>query len=412
MRGKKELVLLIVGLALFLLDVSTDCYVAYEYKRQGENGWFDMTITFIIIPFFIVSFMACVQTGAFGKKCFTATIPCLCCDLEDWPFCFCIFGFIQFLLFSVVDRYIHQLILWKRKYYDSPTCSENYGECNCERCKRYREVESESNESAYALAWIRYIETLLESTPQWCLQVYVMLSQWSFPWYSVLSTTIALFSLAWSDTALEKARVTKNGHNFNLKSTILYFISQLAVLVARLVSIVTCAYAMKTGVFWVLITFWFILNVILTFVFCGYMVVSCCCGDRKCCDGSIKTIFKKFMLTFPLTFYVSETALEALGFSALWIKMFLFVAKSLENLFMLMITTNYSLPHLNIWMPIAWSLLGIGTLSGFISLILRHLPKRREEPASPDANGDEGQVNSRRVRESGATSAINRGYVM
>ena len=68
MRGIRELVHLIQRLAIFLIDVLLDCYVAHEYKRQGENGWYGMALTFIIIPFLIVSFMAYVQTDAFDKR--------------------------------------------------------------------------------------------------------------------------------------------------------------------------------------------------------------------------------------------------------------------------------------------------------------------------------------------------------
>lgn len=44
--------------------------------------------------------------------------------------------------------------------------------------------------------------------------------------------------------------------------------------------------------------------------------MSCCCGDRNCCDRSTKKTVKNFMLMFPLTFYVSETAFEFLSFTA------------------------------------------------------------------------------------------------
>ena len=376
-----------------------------------------MTLTFIIIPFFIVNSIALYQTFTHGRGDFTI---CGCCflittycqqDSEDNGFCFLVFLLMQFLLFSMVDRYIHELILWKRKYRKrSQRCGENYKKCNCERCRRYREVKDEFNKSAYRLAWVRYAETLLESTPQWCLQVYVMLSQWSFPWYTVLSTVIAVLSLAWSNTTLEKARANLKGTKFNLKLKIFYFFSQLAVFVARLISIATCAYALKNLIFFLLLFCWSIVSTTLILIFCGSMILSCCRGETNCCDSSTKTIFKNFMLTFPLTFYVSETALESLGFSELWIKMFLFVAKSLENVAMLIITAHYSLPHLDVWMPIAWSLLGIGTLSGFISPIARHLQNQREVRASSDANGNEPQV--RYVNELGATTATNRAFVV
>jgi hypothetical protein len=63
---------------------------------------------------------------------------------------------------------------------------DNDKECICLGCKQYRVRITEYNESAYKLAWVRYAEALTESTPQWCLQIYIVLRQWDFPWLTVL----------------------------------------------------------------------------------------------------------------------------------------------------------------------------------------------------------------------------------
>ena len=144
----------------------------------------------------------------------------------------CFLSMLAFLLIFV--RFQEEFNQWKRTYRDNCPCGEYDNECNCTNCKKHRAALSEYRKSAYRFAWIRYIETYIESTPQWWLQVYVMLKKWSFPWYTVVSAIISLLSLAWSITALEKARLAKDGHDISNKATALHFVSQLFVLTPRL----------------------------------------------------------------------------------------------------------------------------------------------------------------------------------
>lgn len=172
------------------------------------------------------------------------------------------------------------------------------------------------------------------------------------PVIHVLSAVIALLSLAWSYTALEKARANRNYQNFKLKSTISYFISQLAVLVSRLISIVTFAQTMKSGVFFLNSYCSGSLCFFTLHLFCVTTWFSCYRGDIDCCDSSTGIICSNLMLTLPLTFFLSESVLESFGFDALWIKMLLFNSRTGENLLMLIIAAR-SPHHSNIWMPIA-----------------------------------------------------------
>ena len=45
----------------------------------------------------------------------------------------------------------------------------------------------------YLLAILRHIEKITESAPQLCLQVYIMLRQWSFPSYTVVPSVFSLY---------------------------------------------------------------------------------------------------------------------------------------------------------------------------------------------------------------------------
>jgi hypothetical protein len=242
MRGKKDLFMLITGLVLFIFDLVTDIVVAVLYGLKGEYWWFGLTLFFIIFPLFIVNLMAAAQAGGHG---FCANLNC------------CLF----FVCSSIFVRYVQEFKDWKQTHWDNPPCGDNYKECDCPDCEQYRAAITKSNKSAYDLAWVRYAETLTESTPQWCLQVYIMLRLWDFPWLTVLSTVFSLLSLAWSITALEKARLNKDSQNFTLPATVVFFTSQLFSLLSRLFAIAAFAYVFKEHVFTALAVHFLILLV-------------------------------------------------------------------------------------------------------------------------------------------------------
>ena len=110
----------------------------------------------------------------------------------------------------------------------------------------------------YWLAILRYIETIAESAPQWCLQVYIMLRQQSYPWYTVVSTILSLLSLIWSITALEMER-RKEYLDFSFINISLFLLWQLLTLVSRLFLIVLFAYVFRYYVFIPLAVHWSIL---------------------------------------------------------------------------------------------------------------------------------------------------------
>ena len=372
MKGQKELCLLLLSLGLFVFDLASDCYVAVQYKRAGEDQWFKLTSTLIIVPHFVIGVMAFYQL----KGRFHNDNHCFLCMLV-------------FLLIFV--RFQEQFNQWKRAYRDNCPCGEYDNECNCTNCKKHRAALNEYRKSAYRFAWISYIETYIESTPQWWLQVYVMLKKWSFPWITVVSAMISFLSLAWSITALEKARLAKDGHNISNKTTALHFVSQLFVLTARLFVMVISTYAFPR---WIISCF-FISSVFLGCVTCGYTLVTVCCGDTKCCDSPIKSLkrfCRRLTLSLLLTFFVSETVLESIGFRSIFIKIFFLLMKSAENFFMTyVVMSSGDLPYRSVFEPLAWSLVGTDFFVGALLLIIRHILKRRGA-AVDNANTTEAQI--------------------
>ena len=386
MRGKREFIFLMTSLALFVFDVVTDIAVADQYWSEGENVWFGLTVTFIILPLIIISAVANYQTQG-CRDCRENWCSIFIC----WPI---------FICWSIFERYVTEFTQWKKTYWDNSPCGDNYNECNCPDCEQYRVAKRESNESAYEFAWIRFIETLTESTPQWCIQVYIMFRRWDFPSLAVLSTVVSLFSLAWSITTLEKARVTNEGHNFTPKAAGLYFLFQLVALVSRLFAIAAFAYAFKNAVFLALFGCWLCGSVLLTCLTSGYLMFTICCGDTRCCDPSLKTMCGKLLLSLPLTFYVSEAVLQSLGFESIWIQGLFFGAKSLENFFLVyMVVFQADAKHMSVLGPIAWSLVTVGLLFGTISLAVRYTLLNRNVQVHDNVISIQVQPNAQGRRE-------------
>ena len=208
MENKLKRAFLLAGLVLYLFDLGSDIYVTVQYWKNDEPWWFGMTVMFISVPSLFVNGAAIIQIRNIGT--FLAAIFQL----------------------SIVVRYIEVLI--------QPS------------------AKSGAFSRTYWLAVLRYIETIAESAPQWCLQVYIMLRQQSCPWYTVVSTILSLLSLVWSVTALEMER-RKEYLDFSFINISLFLLWQLLTFVSRLFSIVLFAYVFRYYVFIPLAVHWSIL---------------------------------------------------------------------------------------------------------------------------------------------------------
>ena len=183
----------LLGLLLYVFDLVSDILLAIHYWKTNEFWWFRMTLIFIGAPSVVVNITAIFQV--INILSFLAAV----------------------LQLSIVFRCIEAIV--------SP------------------------NARTYSLAKLRYVETITESAPQWCLQTYIMLRQWKFPWYAVASIVLSLLSLVWSITCLEKEREKRAGGSLNLCTTFLLIIWQLSTLVSRLSAIVIFANVFRYHVF-------------------------------------------------------------------------------------------------------------------------------------------------------------------
>jgi hypothetical protein len=360
MTGKTELFMLITGLVLFIFDLVTDIVVAVLYGLKGEYWWFGLTLFFIIVPLFIVNVMAAFQASERETSGGRRSYLCFVCS-------------------SIFVRYVQEFNNWKKTYRDNPPCGDNYKKCNCPNCEQYRVAITGSNKSAYKLAWVRYVETLTESTPQWCLQIYIMLRQWDFPWLTVFSAVICLLSLEWSITALEKARANKNSHNFTLPATVVFFTSQLFSLLSRLFAIAAFAYVFKAHVFTAL-------AVHLLMVYVVFWLTDNW-RDECGCEVDVLQRIVGIFLNFPFLLHVPNKLTKEVS-NPRTVHFVLYSLISVENVLLAILAVTIPTPdakHTSVLRPIVLSLVIISVLLGTIFLIVynKHLKpteERREEP--------------------------------
>ncbi len=293
--GKKlQQLTLTVGLLLYLFDVGTDIYVAIQYWKNNDVWWFVMTISLILVPSIILNITAIVQV------------------CNSW----------RFIKLSFVGRYIETII---SPY--SPVA-------------RRSETTSPDRSRIYFLAKLRYVETITESAPQLCLQVYIMLRQWDFPAYTVVSSVLSLLSLTWSITKLEKEIIEEE--DCKISAAVCFLSWQVSTIVSRLFAIFLFAYVFRYYAIIFLVAYWLR-------IFVAILIIE---RRQYSCGES---------LIFGLVAYISPfhvLSLEAEGFVY-----YIFII--LENIAMvtLSLTIEIShLPHMDILKPAAISCLVGGSV--------------------------------------------------
>jgi hypothetical protein len=240
MNGKSKLFFLVIGMLIYILDLTSDVWIAVQYYRNNESKWFAPTLSFIIITIVITNIVACLHAANDSNEG-----PCKWL----WIFCTC---------FPILFRYVEELTCWKHANLDSSPCGEACQKPTCRECKNHLERKKKLAKSVYSLAWLHLIQALTESAPQFCLQLYIMLKQSNFPCFTVLSASVSLISLTWCITALEQARETKNN---NPSSAIAFLAWQFFALASRLSAIVIFAYVFQYHVFSVLTFHWLMVTI-------------------------------------------------------------------------------------------------------------------------------------------------------
>ena len=303
-RGILHLINLIVGFGLYVCDVVLDIYVAIQYARKDEWWWFAFTLAFVMLPFIIFNFL---NYGATRGLTFAPSS-----------------------MFFLLKGYVHNFRQWKRKYWGNelgPCGISCYTKCLCERC-----IEKRSSAlSSFTLAFARHFETMTESAPQWCLQNYVMLRQWYFPWYKVLSTVFSFLSLTWSIISLEKAEKTHRWFYESYPTTSIntvFFAWQFCSLLSRLSALVFFAYVFRYHVF-VLFGLHLILLTIASYIARGHV-------HYLASNYNFLPLLKYIYCSYYMMFYISGRLNRAMfGNCFIHRKWFLFlyqIALCLQNI--------------------------------------------------------------------------------
>ena len=364
MSGKIELILLLAGFLLFIVDQVTDIIAAVEYRcddvtdiiaaaeygQKCDNVWSGWTLTLVLVPLFFVSFMATVQI--------TDNCDC-CCLMFSYPF-------------SIFVRFFRLYELRKQTYMNSP-CGEDYNACDCRRCAQYREGVHDFNESTYEFVWIHYLRAITGSAPQWCLQVYIVFRQRGLPWYTLLSVVFSFFSLAWSITNLERARVRKEGREFKVLEAVVFFALQLFTLFPRLLTIVIFAYVFESFVFYLLLLHWVVVTVIIMRTESVREFRTNEFGNGCC--GCVAAFFVFFILSFPFLFHASKTVLKWLQIDSDTFYYKLYGVMSAQSYIFTLVAIFIVRPgvaHLNKVGPVAVSFVTVSAISGAVLLVVHY----------------------------------------
>ena len=286
MREKTQKCFLAIGMLIYILDMASDVWMAVRYFQNDESKWFALTLSFIIITILATNIAACLQTF---KDTFEGPCKWLWIFSTCWP---------------VLFRYIEEFWRWKEAKLDSFQCAQNKNDCACDECKKNLEKRENLAKSFYSLTWLHLIQTLTQCGPQFCLQVYIMLSEWRFPWLNVVSALVSLTSLVWCITAVEQARGNKNGKDLRVKSAVLFLAWQLFAVISRLATVVTFAYVLQCYVFCVLVFHWRAVSV---------AIVIHRRGEAKG-EGKIAWILMfitSLFCVFPLLIFASESLLAS-----------------------------------------------------------------------------------------------------
>ena len=312
---------MLFGLLLYFFDYGSDIYVANKYWQNGDVWWFGLTVGLIVGPSIIVNITAIIQVTNYFL-CFAAVFQ-----------------------LSIIFRYFETI--WKP---ESPRI--------------------------YSLAKLRYLETITESAPQWCLQGYIMLRQWKFPTYTIVSIALSLFSLAWSITTLDKARRHNEEEKFELKSqsttsleqaprdqrrgkfgicyAFCFLLWQLSTLIPRLSAITIFVYVFRYYVAILLSTHYIIQGV-------EILIIQVALGRKFW-----PSLGWSLLASFPTMFHASETVLPT---GKPRVEMIVgYVLIVLETIVMVILSLTVQIPdapHMDVLKPIA-----IGLIIGGLTLSL------------------------------------------
>ena len=265
--------LFLVGTILSFADPITDILTLVEFYRADHKTWFGVGLMFLILPCLIFSFLHCHYTCK-NENC--QPEHCLCCGFH--PFAPAL---VKLKAFILCLKYFKQR--WQE-----------------DDASWY--VESEFEDLQPRIGRTAVIETVLESAPQFIIQLYAMsVQEEPMQIIQMVSLPVSFLTLAWAlTTADEMINTNEKGtiHTLPVKHKVLLFFTHLFLLSSRLFAITFFTVSFKWWVIGVLIFHSIAIVIIDTILFCvcggGYFLFLC----LACCPSLMSEFMQNFCSPF------------------------------------------------------------------------------------------------------------------
>ncbi|XP_078617738.1 XK-related protein 6-like [Branchiostoma floridae x Branchiostoma japonicum] len=239
----KVLRLVVFPLGLYIFDVVTDLVLAVQYWNSGDMYWFGWTLGFVIGPSIIMNIAVTFFSGL----------------------CALVLGFLQLGVVSVYFKVMYKLL----KDENVEVLEEYFLKVN--------------------LPLGHLFEATLESIPQLCLQLYIMLyTREKVSALKVISMLISLISAVKAVTTYWWKKVGEKSSSWLLA---LFVIWKLMELTVRVVAIGVIATNFQEGVIICLVTLF-----VITSLIAGW--IRSCESTNKCCD--LCNVFGQMILVSPM----------------------------------------------------------------------------------------------------------------
>ncbi|XP_068752871.1 XK-related protein 6-like [Montipora capricornis] len=262
----QDTLVLFVGTVLSFADPVTDILALVEFYRNGHKTWFGVGLFFVILPSLVFSFLYCHQFSRIhtGKLQLGALAEVLFCGCNP---------------FSVALARLRGFIL----------CLKNFKKLWCK--ERLDDASNSEIENLMFLAtWGGMFEAVLESAPQFIIQLYAMnVQKQKVAVIQMISTVVSFLSLAWTFIIADQWRLLSlNSINVDigLKAKITLYLSQLLLLGSRLLAITYFTVSFKWWIIMVLVTHSIFMAVTRCFVDVGDLKISLDCRC-ECCKNCL-----------------------------------------------------------------------------------------------------------------------------
>ena len=227
-----EIVSIFFGIILGFADPITDILTLVEFYPEDHKTWFGVGLSFIILPLLYFSIINVLQTYN-GQ------------NVECWNCCWttCTFGCIP--LFPALMKLRVLIVYLKKKF-------PNVWRDNNIESPDNRTNENPLNDMNQLLEFRKLAvlaEAVLESAPQFIIQLYAMaVQQQSVTIIQMVSLPVSFLSLAWASTVADD--VGPEVTDFNVKNKLLLFSTHVFILSSRLFAIALFTVSFK---WWVII---------------------------------------------------------------------------------------------------------------------------------------------------------------